>query len=144
VSTATELTAVPPLPDLTDALLAGYWDAVARGELVVRECRGCGAAQWPPRAGCGRCGSVDLGWRRVAGTGTLFTWTTVHHTTIDYYKPLTPFALAAVELDDAPVRMLGRVRGTDPEELRIDLPLRVVFEPVAEGVRLPVWEVVPA
>jgi hypothetical protein len=36
--------------------------------------------------------------------------------------------------------MLGRVRGIDPDQLSIDLPLSVVFEPVAPGVTLPVWE----
>lgn len=130
----------PPLPNLADAMLAGYWDAVARDELVVQECGTCNAPQWPPRAGCGACGLAELGWRRVAGTGTLFTWTTAHRTTIPYYEPLLPFALAAVELDDAPVRMLGRIRGTDPEKLTIGMPLRVAFEQVADGVRLPVWE----
>jgi uncharacterized OB-fold protein len=140
VSTATERAAVPPLPDLADAMLAPYWTAVGEGRLVVQECESCGCAQWPPRAGCERCGPSTLGWRGVAGTGTLFTWTTVFHTTIDYYKPAVPFALAAVELDDVPVRMMGRIRGTDPEQLRIDMPLTVAFEPVAPGVTLPVWE----
>jgi hypothetical protein len=83
---------------------------------------------------------ATLGWRPVAGTGRLFTWTTVFHTTLEYYKPAVPFALAAVELDDAPVRMMGRIRGTDPEQLKIDMPLKVAFEPVADGVTLPVWE----
>ena len=140
MSTATELTTAPPLPDPADQMLAGYWEAVARGELVVQECGSCAAPQWPPRAGCGKCGLSDLGWRRVAGTGTLFTWTTVHHTTIGYYRPMTPFALAAVELDDVPVRMLGRVRGTDPDRLTIGMPVQVAFERVSDGVRLPVWE----
>jgi uncharacterized OB-fold protein len=140
MSTATELTSAPPLPDPADQMLAGYWEAVARGELVVQQCGSCDSAQWPPRAGCAQCGLAELGWRQVAGTGTLFTWTTVHHTTIDYYKPATPFALAAVELDDAPVRMLGRVRGIDPGQLSIDQPLKVAYESVAPGVALPVWE----
>jgi uncharacterized OB-fold protein len=108
--------------------------------MVVQECGSCDCAQWPPRAGCERCGPAELGWRRVAGTGTLFTWTTVFHTTIDYYKPAVPFALAAVELDDAPVRMMGRIRGTDPERLRIDMPLRVAFEAVTDTITLSVWE----
>lgn len=130
----------PPLPGPADPLLGGYWAAAARDELVVQQCAGCARVQWPPRDTCGRCGPVELAWLPVAGTGTLFTWTVVHHTTIPAYADALPFAIGAVELTDVPARMLGRLRGMPPQDLVIDMALKVAFEPVADGIALPVWQ----
>lgn len=132
--------AAPSPPDPADPVLGGYWAATARGELVVQQCSACERVQWPPRDTCGRCGPAELRWLPVAGTGTLFTWTVVHHTTIAAHAAALPFAVGAVELDDVPARMLGRLRGLPPAELEMDMPLEVAFEPVAPGIALPVWQ----
>lgn len=130
----------PPLPDPDDPVLGGYWAAAARGELMVQQCAACERVQWPPRDTCGRCGPAELRWLPVAGTGTLFTWTVVHHTTIAAYAAALPFAVGAVELSDVPARMLGRLRGVPPEMLEMDMPMVVAFEPVAADIALPVWQ----
>lgn len=132
--------ATPPLPDPDDPVLGGYWAAAAHGKLVVQQCAACDRVQWPPRDTCGRCGPAELRWLPVAGIGTLFTWTVVHHTTVAAYADALPFAVGAVELDDVPARMLGRLRGVSPEKLEMDMPVEVVFEPVASGISLPVWQ----
>ncbi len=57
VVTDTEWTRPIPRPD---AVSAPYWDAAARGELVIQECKSCGHRQFYPRAVCTDCGG-DVG-----------------------------------------------------------------------------------
>lgn len=128
-----------PLPDPGDPLLGSYWDAAARQELVVQMCTVCRRVQWPPRDTCGHCGPVELGWWPVAGRGVLFTWTVVHHSAATPPAPL-PFAVGVVELDDVPARMLCRIRGVEPDDLRMDMAMEVAFEQVGGGVTLPLWQ----
>ena len=47
-----------------------------------------------------------------------------------------PFAVVVVELDEG-VRMVSGLRELAAEELELDLPVEVVFEPISENVTLP-------
>ena len=47
-----------------------------------------------------------------------------------------PYAVVVVELDEG-VRMVSGLRGLEPAKLTLDLPVEVVFEAVADGVRMP-------
>jgi uncharacterized OB-fold protein len=53
VVTDTEWTRPIPRPD---AVSAPYWEAAARGELLIQECKQCGHRQFYPRAVCTDCG----------------------------------------------------------------------------------------
>jgi hypothetical protein len=128
-----------PLPDLTDPELAPYWEAARREQLVARRCGSCDRPSWPPRAACPHCGSLDLSWCDIAGTGQLFTWTVIGHTSIAGFKEALPFAVGIVEVDGAPgVRMVGRIL-SDPAELAIDAPVEVGFVRIDDRVTIPLW-----
>jgi uncharacterized OB-fold protein len=47
-------------------------------QLHGTRCRGCSAASFPGRFVCYRCGSRDLVPAPVGGSGTLYSWTTMH------------------------------------------------------------------
>ncbi|MFC0534039.1 Zn-ribbon domain-containing OB-fold protein [Phytohabitans kaempferiae] len=120
-----------PVPDVTDPLFAPYWDGTAKGELVLPACGGCAAVVWPPRGLCPACGSTERKWESHEPAGTLYTFTVVGHATVPGYTDL-PYAVAIVELADAPgVRVIGSVDG-DPDPLRIGMPMRAVFRPAGE------------
>jgi uncharacterized protein len=83
-----------------DALTAPFWEAAARGELVVQRCRSCGAHQFYPRPFCLACDGDGLEWVATAGTGTVYALTTVHLRVDPALEP--PYAVAVVELDEGP------------------------------------------
>ena len=56
------------------------------------------------------------------------------------FAPDVPYAVAEIELDDADVRVIGRLRGPAPGGLMIGAPVSVSFEDVADGVAVPVFE----
>ena len=73
VVTDTEWTRPVPRPD---AVSAPYWEAAARGELLIQECKSCGHRQFYPRAVCTDCGG-DVDWLTCSGRGTVHTFTVI-------------------------------------------------------------------
>jgi uncharacterized OB-fold protein len=120
--------------------MAPYWEGARQGELRILACRACGRDLWPPRAACRHCGSLDLQWRVMPGSGTLFTWTVVGHPTVPGFEEVIPYAVGVVEPDGARnVRMVGRLL-TPHQALQVNTRVRVVYERVNDRVTIPLWD----
>ena len=50
-----------------------------------------------------------------------------------------PIVIVLVQLTEG-VRMVGELIGTDPEQVRIGLPVRVTFVEVDDELTLPAWQ----
>jgi hypothetical protein len=121
-----------------------FWDATRRHELTLPRCRACGTLHYYPRASCPHCLSGDLAWERVSGRGRLHTFTIVHRGQRGF--PLgEPYVIAIVELDCGP-RMMSNLVGVtmDPAQVRIGMPVEVVFEDVSDTIALPRFRPVEA
>ncbi len=95
------------------------WDPVA------------GRAVFYPRVVAPGSGATDLEWRTSTGLGTVYSATTVH------VRGEAPRNVALIDLDEG-FRMMSRVAGVGPDEVRIGMRVRVAF---ADGV--PVFEAAP-
>ena len=124
-----------PLPNV-DEESRGYWEALARHELYVQRCRGCATMRFYPRAVCPACLSSDTEWLRASGRGTVYTFTVTHQNQAPGFRDELPYVLAIVELAEG-VRLMTNVVGCPLEEVRIGLPVEVVFEAVTPEVTLP-------
>lgn len=126
-----------PLPELTPENTA-FWTGGARGELMIAFCQGCAHAIHPPQLVCPKCWSEAIEFQPVPGTGTVYTYT-INHQPWTPDMPV-PFALAVVDLDDAPgVRVTAQVVGMDPEAVTIGLAMCATFEQV-DDIWFPQWE----
>jgi uncharacterized OB-fold protein len=132
-----------PLPDVTAHEFAGFWAGCAEQRLLIRRCTTCEAPSWPPRPLCPFCGSDAVCWSEVEPAGKLFSWTVVHRTPLPAFAPLTPYAVAVVELDRAQgVRVLARMHdSTRLSDLRIGLSLTAIFEQFYD-LMIPIWRTV--
>lgn len=132
-------------PGYGDALTAPFWKAAARGELAIQRCRACGAHQFYPRPFCLACDSTDLLWVTAAGTGTVYSMTTVRMRVSQEFEP--PYVVAIVQLDEGPRLMTNIVGGScqigDRVQVtwrkRRDAPPLPVFRPASHdaGSQLP-------
>jgi uncharacterized protein len=108
---------------------------LAAGRFMLQRSRETGRYIFYPRVAEPGTGSTDLEWVEASGGGTVYS------TTVIRQKPPTPsYNLALVDLAEGP-RMMSRVQGIPPEQVRIgmrvsariirenDAPL-LVFEPV--------------
>jgi uncharacterized OB-fold protein len=120
------------LPDLDFEPTRGFWQAAARHELAVPRCRACGRYVWYPRPRCPDCDGEDLPWTPVSGRGTLFSWARVERALFEPFRDKVPYVAALVALDEDPrVRIVTNLVGCEPEAMRIDMPVRVVFAELA-------------
>lgn len=110
-----------------DAFTRTYWDAAARGQLLIRRCRACARAHHYPREFCPHCWSEDVTWEAAGGRATLYTWSVVHRNDLPPFGERTPYVAAVVDLAEGPRMMTEVVECGDVEGLRAGMELSVVF-----------------
>ncbi|MEE9607563.1 MAG: OB-fold domain-containing protein, partial [Myxococcota bacterium] len=95
-------------------------------------CAACGTYNWYPPERCKSCGGAELPWRAVSGRGVLFSWAVVRHAFVGAFAGQLPYATGLVALaEDPAVRLVTKLVDCDPQDLRVDLPMRVVFRPLS-------------
>ena len=124
-----------PLP-LLDGLAKGFYDWCKRNELRFQRCTDCGAWRHVPREMCAECGSWNWEWAKSSGRGTVFTWTVVARALHPAFQSDIPYAPVVVEMDEG-VRLLSSVVDCPPDQLRIGMPVEVMFDAVTPDVTLP-------
>jgi uncharacterized OB-fold protein len=123
------VTAGFPLPDTDWPGAAGFWAGAAVDELRVTKCEApaCGRYVWYPQDTCPVCGG-PVGWARVSGRATLFSWAVVEQVLLPQFAGLVPYITGLAALDEDPsVRLCTRIVDADAGDLRIDMPLEVTF-----------------
>ena len=105
-----------------------FWDGCAAGELRLQRCTDCATPYFYPRPVCPACGSVNVEWFTASGAATLYSYV-INHRPARGFEDDGPYAIAVVQLAEGP-RMMTNIVGVPntPEELVLDMPLRVTFE----------------
>ncbi len=79
-----------------------FTDGLATGVLRYQRCAACGQAITGRRVACTACGGVDLAWHTAAGTGTVWSVSTVHRAPTEAWRAEAPYTLVLVTLDEGP------------------------------------------
>ena len=108
-----------------------FWDAAARGTLLIKRCGVCEAPHYYPRALCPFCLSADTRWEETGGAGTIYSLSTMRR------GPDAPFTLAYVTLDEGPA-VLTNIAADDHDALAIRQRVRVRFAPT-DGAPYPMF-----
>jgi uncharacterized protein len=114
-----------------DTRTAQFWEAAAEGRLLIQACEDCNTLQFYPRGHCVRCLGPKVGWREASGRATLHTYSVVHRAESEEFAADVPYVFAIVDLEEG-VRMTSRVVDVEPDRLRCDMPLQVVFRKLEE------------
>ncbi len=114
----------------------GFWSAAAEGRLVTQRCTACGRLSHPPRPMCPDCHSLDQEFIDVAGTGTIYSYSILHHPQNPAFE--YPVVAVLVELDEGP-RILSNLMGCPPDLVHIGMAVQVTFEPAAHDTAVPVF-----
>jgi uncharacterized protein len=108
-----------------------FWDAAAKGQLVIKKCRACGESHYYPRPHCPFCGSDATDWQVTAGTGTIYSYSVMRRAEV-------PYAIAYVTLDEGPTMMTNLV-DCDFDRLKIGQRVKVAFTPTDGGPPVPTF-----
>ena len=123
-----------PLPRI-DAESKGFWEACQRHELYLQRCRACAALRYYPRALCPSCLSDEIEWVLSSGRGSVYTYSVTHQNQAPGFRDEVPYVIAYVQLDEG-VRLLTNLVGCAPDDVRIGMPVEVVFDRVNGDVSL--------
>jgi uncharacterized OB-fold protein len=113
-----------------------WWEATREGRFLVQRCETCGHRQHYPRNICTACGGMALTYDEATGRATIYSHTTVRRAPHPAFTP--PYVVALVRLEEGPV-VLSNIVGVDPGALRCDMPLRLVWEDLPDGRKLPLF-----
>lgn len=113
-----------------------YWQAAREGRLVLQHCLSCDRPIHYPRIACPHCGRDQLGWREATGRGTIYSFTVVQSNAPSAFIADMPYVVAVVRLAEG-VQMLTNIVQCDPDTLRCDQPVEVVFEKLDDEFTLP-------
>jgi len=125
-----------PLPE-GDATTQPFWDGCAARELRIQRCTSCGLHRHIPTPICSRCRSFEYDWDVSSGNGRVFSFIVVHHSVHPATNDAVPYNVAVVQLDDCSnVLVTSNVVDCANDEIRVDMPVRVVWEQMDPSLAL--------
>lgn len=121
---------------------AFFWTAGAEGRLEICRCEACGRYLHPPLPRCPTCGGDKVSPQPVSGRARVASFTVNQQPWVPGLA--VPFVFAAVELvEQAELYVFTNVTGCPVDEVRIGMPVEVVFER-QDDVFLPMFQPVRA
>ncbi|HEX7475449.1 MAG TPA: OB-fold domain-containing protein [Dehalococcoidales bacterium] len=112
-----------------------FWEAARRHELTAYKCANCGT-YYSQVTDCVACYSPRMAWVKVSGKGQVFTFCIYRQLYHPAWKGDLPYNVAWIKLDEGPI-VIGNIIGCKNEEIRIEMPVEVVFEDITPEVTLP-------
>lgn len=131
-----------PLPPLQDADAWAYWQAARKHELALQKCASCNAFLYPPGPACPRCGAPEVAYVMLGThvTGRLYSYIVTHRAFVPGFQKDCPYIVALAEVDQAGgAKLLANLVSCKPEDVRIGMRLRMVWEDRTPEVSLPQW-----
>lgn len=115
-----------------------FWRGGENGKLQLLRCSPCDHWIHPPSPVCPECYGKQLEVGALSGLATVQSFTLNHKEWVPSADH--PYAIAIVELDEQPgLRLMTNIVHCAPEEVRIGLRVRVLFEQ-HEDVWIPLFE----
>jgi uncharacterized OB-fold protein len=81
--------------------ISKFVDYLQDGKICGTKCKECGCLQFPPKAHCTRCLSIDFEWKELSSDCTLITFTRVDATP-SAFKEQSPYMLGLAEFTEGP------------------------------------------
>jgi uncharacterized OB-fold protein len=134
------------MPDAAPAV-TGWFTTDEEPHLIGSRCTACGTYAFPPETfSCRnpRCASTELEEVPLSRRGRVWSYAVNHYAAPPPAlspEPFEPYAVAAVELDEERMVVLGQVaHGTDPALLHAGRVMELVVEPIIPGASELVWK----
>ncbi|MCJ7588006.1 MAG: Zn-ribbon domain-containing OB-fold protein [Candidatus Aminicenantes bacterium] len=108
-----------------------YWREIPqRYRYEAGRCKACGFICFPPRLVCPRCGAREFETTKLAGTGTVLTYTIIR-VAPEGFEDQVPYAVGIAELEDG-VKLTAQIVDCDFASLKIGLKVRLEFRKLSE------------
>jgi uncharacterized OB-fold protein len=130
MATSTSKERVIPAPPVNPETKP-FWDAAAKGQLLIKVCTACNQPHFYPRSICPFCMSDKTEWRPASGRGTIYSFSVMKRAEV-------PYAIAYVTLEEGPT-MVTNIVDCDLDGIRIGQRVAVAFKPTDGGPPVPMF-----
>ncbi|WP_448624396.1 Zn-ribbon domain-containing OB-fold protein [Geodermatophilus sp. URMC 64] len=113
-----------------------FWDAAAEHRLSVQRCTSCQELRYPAGPSCPQCLSSDTEWVGLSGRGEVQSWVVFHQVYYPGLSEAVPYNVVLIRLEEG-LRFISNVVGVANDEIRIGMPVTVVFDDVESGHAVP-------
>ncbi|MES2172079.1 MAG: OB-fold domain-containing protein [Actinomycetota bacterium] len=110
-----------------------YWDGLRERVLRYQHCTNCQRNVFPARKFCPYCAAAAFEWRDSAGRGSIYSFSVLEQGAIAAFADSAPYAIVIVQLNEG-VRVTSRIERAHFDDLACDLPVRVDFDDLHEGL----------
>jgi len=133
-----------PLPNMQDADALPYWNAAKAHRLDLQCCPQCNVFLYPPGPTCPHCGGFDVPYNELGSliSGQLYSYIVTHRAFVPGFSDEVPYIVALVEVEQAGnIKLLANLINCKPENVRIGMPLKMVWEDRTPEISIPQWAV---
>ncbi len=127
-----------PLPNVSEDMRP-FYEGLKQHKLLLLKCRKCGQWYWP-LAFCKNHENepygANLEWTEASGLGKVFVHNIHYWAFSPAFKNDVPYVYALIETNEGPM-IPSNVIGCKPEEVKIGMPVEVVFEDITEEFTVP-------
>ncbi|MBT3311128.1 MAG: hypothetical protein HN737_11960 [Desulfobacterales bacterium] len=124
-----------PFPRPT-SLTQPFWDALNEGIVKIQKCNNCNSWIFYPRSHCTNCLSPDLTWKKINGTGTIYTYSTPEILpTASFFVDELPQKIVVVELDEGP-RIPSNMVNVEIKDIWIGMRVKPFLDKVSDDITL--------
>lgn len=118
-----------PAPGISDDTRF-FWDGAREHKLLIQRCKACGTLRHPPGPCCPKCHSFEWDTMQASGRGTVYSYVVMHYPEVPPFEYPNPVGL--IELEEG-TRLVAQLVGVKPADVRIGMPVEVVFTEVEVG-----------
>jgi uncharacterized OB-fold protein len=114
-----------------------FWDATRDERLLYQFCLECDAVVQYPRARCPGCLGERLEWRESNGRAEVYA-VSVQHGWANPFGGDGPYVVALVDLEEGG-RLMTNVVDCEVDAVQVGMPVRVTWEALSDGRKLPLF-----
>ena len=108
-----------------------FWEGLKKGKVYATKCQTCKKLHFPPVADCGACGSPEMNWIELDGSGEIITYTQV------FVKPASfseqePYIVAIAKLKEGG-NALAWLTGVQIEDVKIGSKVKLVAKVLSDN-----------
>src|SRR3990172_3061511 len=130
-----------PLPAI-DEENKSFWDYAKKHELRMQKCKSCGKIYYPPSSLCPNCHSWEGSeWVKLSGKGQVYSFIVARRATNPAFAKEVPYVVAIIETEEGG-RLISNIVGCAPDEVKVGMPVEVIFDDVTDEVTLPKFKAV--
>ncbi len=124
-----------PLPPI-DLWNKPFWEACRQSRLTAQRCRRSGEIWLPPSPISPVTRTAEWDWVNLSGRGKVWSFVVMHQVYFESFAAEVPYNIVQIELEEGP-HLLSNLLHIGLAEVRIGQPVKVVFEDVEDGLKIP-------